>query len=125
MHRFFLNTQLYRSDCTTQNIPRSLLQVLLFNHYADIALVPTWLLTIHRHFPLLRSLIERLIAPALGRTMNVLGGVVLGKWLFGLQASYAEYYPYDQVNGKDPEIGANDVDAKTKVDLKTKQEGNP
>ncbi|KAK5093370.1 hypothetical protein LTR70_004742 [Exophiala xenobiotica] len=96
MHRFFLNTQLYRSDCTTHSIPRSLPQVLLFNHAADVALVPAWLLALHRRArpPLLRALIERIIAPVLGRLMNVLGGVLLGQYIFGLSASYPEYYPY-------------------------------
>jgi len=100
MHRFFLNTQLYRSDCSTHAIPRSLTQVLLFNHHADVALVPGWLLTLHRRARLrsLRTAIERIIAPALGRLMNVLGGVVLGKYMFGLEASYAEYYPYSHTH---------------------------
>lgn len=96
MHRFFLNTQLYRSDCTTHSIPRSLPQVLLFNHHADVTLVPAWLLAVHRRvrLPILRALIEQMVAPALGRLMNVVGGVVLGKYVFALRASYLEYYPY-------------------------------
>lgn len=100
MHRFFLNTQLYRSDCSTHAIPRSPTQVLLFNHHADVALVPGWLLTLHRRARLrsLRTAIERTIAPALGRLMNALGGVVLGKYMFGLKASYAEYYPYSHTH---------------------------
>lgn len=91
MHLFFLNTQLYRSDCAKHGMPRSLLQVLLFNHHADVLLVPPFLLSLHQRFPLLRGLIERFIAPILGRIMNVFGGVVLGQWMFGLQPSYKEY----------------------------------
>lgn len=92
MHRFFRNTQLYRSDCAVHKLPRSLPQVLLFNHQADVALVPLFLLNLHHRYPTLRSLIERFIAPTLGRLMNVLGGVFLGQWLFGFQSSYQEYY---------------------------------
>lgn len=90
MHNFFLNTQLYRSDCASRGIERSLLQVLLFNHHADVALVPRPLLEIHRCYPLFRSTVER-VAPLIGRVMNVLGGVVLGHWLCGLKPSYEEY----------------------------------
>lgn len=92
MRRFFLNTQLYRSDCTTQGVPRSLLQVLLFNHYADVALVPGWLLHMHNQFPSIRDFIEKYFASSLGRFMNLFGGEVLGKWLFGLKGSYEEYH---------------------------------
>lgn len=91
MKRFFLNTQLYRSDCTSQGIPRSMSQVLLFNHHADVALVPNWLLLWHRRWPKLRGFLERVFAPSLGRIMNLFGGVVLGRWLFGLRSTYEEY----------------------------------
>lgn len=93
MKRFFLNTQLYRSDCHSQKIPRSLLQVLLFNYHADVALVPSWLLNVHSRYPSLRTLIERFLAPNLGRLMNFWGGIVLGQCLMGLKSSYEEYYP--------------------------------
>jgi len=98
MHRFFRNTQLYRSDCTTNQIPRSLIQVLLFNHDADVALVPNFLLGLHRRYPVLRGVIEQFIAPGMGRVMNVFGGVVLGKWVFGLRGSYKEYYNLEQTH---------------------------
>lgn len=93
MKRFFLNTQLYRSDCTSQGVPRSLFQVLLFNHHADVALVPNWLMVWHNRWPALRRFVERFLAPVLGRSMNLFGGVILGKWFFGLRSTYEEYCP--------------------------------
>lgn len=93
MRQFFMNIQRYRSDCATQGVPMSQPQLMLFNRNADLALVPSWMLAAHKRFPWLRSLIERYLAPSLGRMMNLLGGVVLGRWLFGLRSTYEEYYP--------------------------------
>lgn len=93
MKHFFLNTQLYRSDCTSQGIPRSLFQILLFNHHADVALVPSWLILWHKRWPALRGFFESIFAQALGRVMNLFGGVMLGRWMFGLRSSYGEYFP--------------------------------
>lgn len=103
MHAFFLHTPLYRSDCVKHNVPKSLSQVLLFNHHADMALVPIWLLSWHARYPFLRVVIERVIAPMIGRSMNVVGGVVLGNWVLGLKERYEEYIteaPLDQVVDK-------------------------
>lgn len=91
MRRFFLNTQLYRSDCAAQDAPRSLSQILLFNHGADVALVPPWLLALYKRHPRLRRVLANRVAPVLGRVMNLVVGVVLGRFLFGLRESYDEY----------------------------------
>lgn len=82
MHRFFLNTQLYRSDCAAHSIPRALPQLLLFNHAAGVVLVPPWLL---------RNRFLRPFASVIGRMMNVLIGVVYGGWICGLKNTYREY----------------------------------
>ena len=84
MQRFFRNTQGYRSDCAKHNTPRSLLQVLLFNHYAGVALVPQWLM----RWPKMALW----VASPLGMAMNVLGGLVAGRLLYGLKGSYEEYF---------------------------------
>lgn len=97
MKQFFMNTQLYRSDCTSQGIPRALPQVLLFNYYADVALLPNWLLALHQRFPWLRVFIEKNFASLLGRVMNFFGGVILGRLVFGLHSTYEEYYPSTQI----------------------------
>lgn len=86
MYRFFLNTQLYRSDCTRHSLPRTLPQLLLFNHAAGVVLVPPWLLSLYVRFRFLRPLV-----PLVGRFMNVIIGVIWGQWICGLKSSYPEY----------------------------------
>lgn len=114
MRLFFLNTQLYRSDCTKHGVPRSLLQILLFNHCADVVLVPQFLLELHRRLPVIRDVLERRIAPFIGRAMNFVGGVVLGQWLCGLSSRYEEYVKeapvtciIEQANTQVAQIGQN------------------
>ena len=84
MQCFFRNTQGYRSDCLKHNTPRSLLQVLLFNHYAGVALVPQWLMRWPR--------LAMWMAGPLGKIMNTLGGLVVGMMVCGLKGSYDEYF---------------------------------
>lgn len=56
---------------------RSLPQVLLFNHRANVVLAMPG---------------PEIIAKPLGLLLNFIGGVIIGKWFLGYAASYPEYY---------------------------------
>ena len=74
---FFRNLFGYFDDCRKQGKAPSFPQLLLFLHFADVVLVlPGPKRTSH----------------PLGRLMNLLVGVIVGKWLLGFHESYPEYY---------------------------------
>lgn len=70
------NAQTYRDDCRKAGIPRSLLQVCLFNQRAGVVLALPG---------------PRLVARPLGLLFNLFGSLI-GRWIFGYSNSYPEYY---------------------------------
>ncbi|EPS29236.1 hypothetical protein PDE_04185 [Penicillium oxalicum 114-2] len=74
---FFRNVQSYRDDCRKACVPRSLPQVLLFNWMGGVVMALPG---------------PAILAKPLGVMLNLVGGVLVGKYILGYQESYAEYY---------------------------------
>ncbi|KAH8810855.1 hypothetical protein F5884DRAFT_780575 [Xylogone sp. PMI_703] len=73
---YFRNIWAYRDDCRKAGIPPSLFQVLLFMYEGQVVM----------NWPG-----PRFVAKPFGFLMNIIGGLVVGKWILGYSACYAEY----------------------------------
>lgn len=80
--RYFRNVYAYRDDCEKQGVPPRLLQLLLMQHYAQISIIPKWV-------PLWAPDIVKRWA---GWFYGFVIGVLWGKWVCGMRASYGEYF---------------------------------